>query len=179
VQLSFKDHLDSQADTSQPNPGPLGKISLRLPLETFHRTAILKGSILPIEKSFDDREFMDLCQRDWVYTMVDYIHNSGHQESRDALEKELIYVDSVNTSFAIQHSSTFAYATPSEDTLQLADQVTDRSHYHLLRKSGAPAHFFVAEGGEFGIASSYTREDDVLCQFHGSNLGAILRPKGD
>jgi hypothetical protein len=176
VQLSFKGHLDPQTITSQPNPGLLGEISLYLPSETFSTTAILKGPILPIERSFDDRELRDLCQRDWVYTMVDYLHNSGRQESRDALEKELIYLDSVKTSFAIPLSSTF---TASEDVLQLADQVTDQSRYHALQKSGDTAHFFVAEGGEFGIASSYIREGDVLCQFHGSNLGAILRHRGD
>ncbi|PMD27086.1 hypothetical protein NA56DRAFT_684547 [Hyaloscypha hepaticicola] len=179
LQLSFKCHLDLQAIVNEPNPGLLGEVPPCLPVETFCTTAILKGPIFPVENNFEDRELMDLHQGDWVHTLVGYLYNPTRYESRDALEKELIYLDSVSTSFTIPHSSNFAYATASEDALHLINRATEQSNYHALRKSAGTAQFFGTEDGEFGIASSCMRDDDVLCQFHGSNLGAILRRRGN
>jgi hypothetical protein len=54
VQMSLKGHL-TQATNDQPNLPLLDNIPLDRPLEMIHTTAVLKGSILPIEKVLTTR----------------------------------------------------------------------------------------------------------------------------
>jgi hypothetical protein len=176
VQLSFKGHIEVEGDEALPTL--IDTFPMHTPLEMFGARAVSKGTILPIERVIDDGELMELHQRDWVYHMIEYLHNAGRKESKDALERELVYLDSVDTTLALS-PNTYAYATPDGHTTRHHGHGWSQPFCVRQPKAAESLEFFMAEGGEFGVASSYIREDDILCQFRGCDIGVILRPQGD
>jgi hypothetical protein len=183
IQVSFENHQDPKVPRQNRHESItrlLGGIPSSLPLEMFTTTAILVDAIFPIEGRLDNLEPLNIGRKDWICLMVDYLHSELCQESADALEQKLIRLDSVYTSFAMPVSSSFAYATRSDDALQLAGKVPSQLKCHTPRKSSNAPCLFTSVGGEFGIASCHIREDDVLCQFNRfrePKQGVILRRK--
>ncbi|KAH8745021.1 hypothetical protein F5882DRAFT_423371 [Hyaloscypha sp. PMI_1271] len=175
IQLSFKAHSQIEADCDSSGPFHLAQ---PLSTETFSMEAILKGSILPIEKHLQDGQLIGLCKQDWVSVLLDYlVPNNQFPERRAAIERELISLDSITTTFALPTSSP---VSATDRTLSFGSE--DRyAHQKLASKPQGKRdehNFFVTADGEFGVASTRIREGDRLCRFKDSQFSLILRRSG-
>lgn len=110
--------------------------------------------------------------------MVECLHDASRWGSKENLEKELVYLDSIVASFIMPYSSAFAYAMGDEDMAHSRHNM-NQEYYNALREPRVNPKAFVTEDGEYGIASSNIREGDSVCQFKGSRLGVVLRRKRD
>jgi hypothetical protein len=177
VQKSFEGHWDPNSINHQPNPGIIDGIPMNPPLEMFRTTATLKGTIFHFEQFSDMGKVMDHCQQDSIFKMVECLHDSSRPGSKEDLEKELVYLDSIITTFTMPSSSSRAYAIDDEDAFQSPNYDTNQRHNNSLRRFRPNAQAFMTKDGEYGIASNYIREGDSVCQFKDSRLGAVLRRK--
>jgi hypothetical protein len=57
--------------------------------------------------------------------MAEYLHNPRGNKSKDVLENQLKYLDSINTTWIISNSRA-AYAIADGDTLELEDRCTSQ-----------------------------------------------------
>jgi hypothetical protein len=178
VQRSFEGHWDPNSVDPQPNLGIIDKIPMRHPLEMFRITATLKGTIFPLEQFSDIRDIMDLCQQDTIFKMVECLHDASRRGSKEDLEKELVYLDSIIASFGMPSSSAFAYAMDDGD-MSHSHYNANQQHNNSLREPKANPKAFMTEDEGYGIASSNIREGDSVCQFKNSKLGVVLRRKRD
>jgi hypothetical protein len=105
-----------------------------------------------------------LCFQSLVYTMGDrdtYLANAVNQLEQvppqylAPIESSSSYV---SARYKYNQSSPMAFKPPRDN---------------------GQTRLFLGMNGEIGLASSCIREDDVLCQFPGCDIAAIVRPKGD
>jgi hypothetical protein len=177
VQMSVKGHFLPQDVDRIPSSALLDTVPLRGPPEMFHTTASPMSSVLPLEKILDDHDLTNMRQRDWLYTMTEYLHNPRDKKSKDALENQLKYLDSINTTWTISNSRA-AYAIADGDTLELEDRGTNQRPRKRRRTANENTQFFMTACGKFGLASSCIREDDIVCQFKDCDTGVILCRNG-
>jgi hypothetical protein len=175
--MSVKGHFLPQDVDHILSSALLDTIPLREPPEMFHTTAASMGSVLPLEKIIDDHNLTNIHQRDWLYTMTEYLHNPRGKKSKDALERQLKYLDSINTTWTISNSRA-AYAIADGDTLELEDRGINQRPRKRRRTTNENTQFFMTACGKFGLASSCIREDDIVCQFKDCDTGVILCHKG-
>ncbi|KAH8659958.1 hypothetical protein BX600DRAFT_467000 [Xylariales sp. PMI_506] len=148
-----------------------------LPNETFCVKGAIKGQVLGLERLLDDSVLMVLRQRDWIGLITDYLDSTGVHKLRTCIEKELIHLSSIKTSFAMK-PSTAAYGT-CEGAIPGSDMVSSTGSSNPasadLDCTRDEQQFFMLGNGQFGVASTRIREGDLLCEFEDLQTALILR----
>ncbi|KAK4169730.1 hypothetical protein QBC43DRAFT_198160 [Cladorrhinum sp. PSN259] len=154
LQLSLRGHCEEKGTGDIPLLAPLNEVvQSACSTGKFTIKGTIRGTILPLEKLLGDGELVATAQRDWISTMVEYSHHMGSQRVKNAIEHELVFLDSIAASpsrtsearFFITSDGDFGISSSGgirEDDLLCEFQ---DSHLGLILRGDGDSHKIVAE----------------------------------